>query len=360
MIRSVSHVSAMSAYALAQLNAPNGKPLISLSQNESLRAPSPRAAKAAASTLETAHLYPDPEWRELRTTLAAFHGIPEQGILCGSGSMDLISCLTQAFADEQNAVLAPAHAYPFFRTAAQMSRARFDVAPEVEGYVSVDALIEAMQPDTRIVFVANPGNPTGTRIPRSELVRLRKRLPRDVLLVIDEAYGEFADHLGEPMFDQVARGDTVVLRTFSKAYGLAGMRVGWGLFPPEIAIEVRKVMNPNNISMAGQAAAVAALADQSYMRETCDLTTSLREDFRKRLQKAGFDVPESFTNFVLIRMANADEAGRTDSILRTEGVFLRPQGGVGLPHCLRATIGSEAELDFTARILERSIKGQRI
>ena len=131
-------------------------------------------------------------------------------------------------------------------------------------------------------FVANPGNPTGTRIPRAELLRLRKGLPGDTLLVIDEAYGEFADHLGEPMFDLVGRGDTVVLRTFSKAYGLAGMRVGWGLFPPEIAGEIRKVMNPNNISVAGQAAAAAALADQAYMVETCRETAS----FARRVAQA--------------------------------------------------------------------------
>jgi len=348
----------MSPYALAQLNAPAGSRLISLSQNESLRPPSPFAIKAAADAVQAGHLYPDPDWGELRSALAELHGIPEQGILCGSGSMELIGCLTQAFVDEQNAVLTPAHAYPFFRTAAQIAQARFDSAPEDDGQISVDALVEAIRPDTRIVFVANPGNPTGTRIPRSELVRLRESLPGDILLVIDEAYGEFVDHLCEPVFDLVQRGNTVILRTFSKAYGLAGMRVGWGVFPPEIAVEMRKVMNPNNISVAGQAAAAAAQADQAYMRETCDLTISLREGFRNRLQWFGFDVPESFTNFVLIRMANADEAGRIDRALRSEGVFLRAQSGAGLPQCLRATIGTADDLDVTALILERRIKGE--
>ncbi len=352
MIRPVSHIAAMQPYALAELSAPAGKRLISLAQNESLRAPSPRAVEAAQVALQSGHLYPDPDWQALRGALSALHRIPEQGILCGNGSMELIAALTQVFAGPQKAVLAPAHAYPFFRTATQLARARFDAAPEAGEQVSVDALLEAVRPDTGIVFVANPGNPTGTRIARTELIRLRDGLDRGVLLVIDEAYGEFADHLGEPMFDLVERGDTVVLRTFSKAYGLAGMRVGWGLFPGPIAAEMRKVMNPNNISVAGQAAAAAALADQDYMRDTCTITANLRDAFAARLRAAGFDVPESFTNFVLIRFADEYQAQSADLALRNEGVFLRPQGGAGLGHCLRATIGAQEELDATAALLE--------
>lgn len=353
MIRSVAHIARMSPYALAQLSAPPGKPLISLAQNESLRPPSPVAIDAVARALEAGHLYPDPDWGALRAALSGLYDIAAEGILCGSGSMELISCLTQAFADDKNAVLAPAHAYPFFRTAAQMVQARYDVAPERDQGVCVDALLAAVRDDTRIVFVANPGNPTGTRVPRAELLRLREGLPSETLLVIDEAYGEFADHLREPMFDLCERGDTVVLRTFSKAYGLAGLRVGWGLFPPEIAREVRKIMNPNNVTIAAQAAAAAALCDQPYMRETCNETVRLREGFRERLTQAGLNVPESYTNFILIWMSSPDAARRADEALRAEGVFLRPQGGVGLAHCLRATVAEADHLDIVAGLLER-------
>ena len=357
MIPAVKHVAAMQPYALATLNAPPGKSLLSLAQNESLRPPSPAATEAAARAMTTAQLYPDPNWSNLRAALAELHGIPATGILCGNGSMELIACLTQTFADKENAVLAPAHAYPFFRTATALARARYDTAPEDGPHVSVDALLAAAQPDTRLVFVANPGNPTGTRIPRAELVRLRDGLRDDILLVIDEAYGEFADHLAEPMFDLAHRGNTVVLRCFSKAYGLAGMRVGWGLFPPDIAAEVRKVMNPNNISAAGQAAATAALADQSYMRDTCRMTANLRDNFTNRLRSAGLDVAESFTNFVLIRFANADVARRADMALRAEGLILRGQSGAGLPECLRATVSNADRLNKAAEILERWAEG---
>ncbi|MEX0306932.1 MAG: histidinol-phosphate transaminase [Ruegeria sp.] len=360
MIRAVSHISVMSPYALAQLNPPVGKRLISLSQNESIRPPSPHSVTAACKALAAGHLYPDPDWGDLRAALSELHSLPMDGILCGNGSMELIACITQAFADENNAVLAPAHAYPFFRTAAGLARARFDIAPEQDGYVSVDALLEAVRHDTRMLFLANPGNPTGTRISRTELLRLRDALRGDILLVIDEAYGEFADHLNEPMFDLVKRGNTVVLRTFSKAYGLAGMRVGWGVFPTDIAVEIRKVLSPNNISLAGQAAATAALADQPYMHETSALTAGLRDGFSNQLRRAGFDLPESFTNFVLIRLRNAKEAQRADEALREEGVFLRPQGGAGLTDCLRVTIGVADDLDFAAGLLERWIKKERL
>ena len=357
MIRPTPHVVAMSPYALAELNAPAGKRLISLSQNESLRRPSPQVGDAVVNAVANAHLYPDPEWAGLRNELAALHRIPASAILCGNGSMELIACLTQTYCDEQGAVLAPAHAYPFFLTATELTRARYDAAPEEGVTASVDSLLAAVQPDTRIVFIANPGNPTGTRIPRAELVRLREGLRGDILLVVDEAYGEFADHLGEPVFDLVGRGDTVILRTFSKAYGLAGMRVGWGLFPESIAGEVRKVMNPNNISAAGQAAAAAALSDQAYMRETCAITARLRDGFLHRLREAGFDVAESFTNFALIRFDDARAAQQADAALRAEGVVARAQSGVGLSDCLRVTIGTAEELNFAASLLEHWAMG---
>lgn len=342
MIRVPPHIAQMSPYALAKMNAPVGKPLISLSQNECLRPPSQKVVKAAATVLAASALYPDPDWRDLRHALANLHDIDEENILCGNGSLDLIGCLARAYARPRRAVLAPAHAYPFFKTAAQMADARFDTAPETGTTVSVDALLEAVQPDTGLVFIANPGNPTGTRIPKAELMRLRASLRDDILLVIDEAYGEFVDHLGESSLDKVEAGNTVVLRTFSKAYAMAGFRVGWGLFPPAIALELRKVMNPNNISAASQAAARAALDDQAYMRETCALTSRLREQAQAQLRSAGFAVHSSFTNFILIKLSNTKAAQSADKALCAQGIILRRQHGAGLPHALRMTVGGQS------------------
>ena len=356
MIRPVDHISTLSPYTLASLTAPVGKRLISLSQNESLRPPSPMALKAAAEAISGGQLYPDPNWNDLRSALAELHGIDVSKILCGNGSMELILCLLLAYADPNSAVLAPAHAYPFFRTATRLARARYDTAPESGGRVSIDALLAAVRKDTRIVLVANPGNPTGTRNTRCELMRLRNELPDDILLVIDEAYGEFTDGLDPPVFDLAELGNTAVLRSFSKAYGLAGLRVGWGVFPETIAAEIRKVMNPNNVSLAGQAAATAALSDQQYMRETCRLTGQLRDDFISRLRNAGFDLPGSSTNFALIRFDDAEMAESVDKALRREGVVARAQTGAGLPECLRVTVGAQSHLNLVAAILERWVE----
>ncbi len=356
MIAPHPHVAAMAPYALADLSAPEGKRLISLSQNESARPPSPKAAQAIRKAAENPHLYPDPDWSELRYALADLHSLNADQILCGNGSLDLIGCLARAYLSADDAALAPEHAYPFFKTATLTTGARFDTAKETNLCADIDALLAAVQPDTKIVFLANPGNPTGTRLPGAEVRRLRDALPETVLLVVDEAYGEFADHLNEPMFDLVNRGDTLVLRTFSKAYGLAGMRVGWGYFPQDIAAQMRKVMSPNNVALAGQMAGLAVLKDQAYMRATCEETATLRDNFVKRMRTAGLHVPASYTNFALLQFASEETARRVDRAMRQEGIFLRAQGGAGLPNCLRATVGVADDMDLAAELIEAALQ----
>ena len=356
MTNALDHIQKMSPYALADMTAPSGANLISLSQNESLRPPSPEAIKAATASLSNGSQYPDPDWTDLRTALSDLHNIPAGKILCGTGSLDLIGCLARAFSGPERAILAPEHAYPFFKTAAQMANARFDTAPERNGSVCVDTLLTAIKPNTSIVFVANPANPTGTRIPKSDLQRLRANLRSDIILVIDEAYGEFSDPLGERCWDMVNSDNCIVLRTFSKAYSMAGFRIGWGLFPERIAGEVRKVMNPNNVTLAAQTAAVAAVRDQSYMQQTCQITATLRDRAARALTKAGFDILPSVTNFLLIQFATTARAKAADSALRTQGIFLRRQQGAGLPHALRMTIGPEPETLTAIAHLERWIK----
>lgn len=351
MITARPHIAAMGAYALADLKVPEGKRLISLSQNESPIPPSPRARDAAQKALSESALYPDPDWTDLRQAIANVHGLDPGNILCGAGSMELIGCLIRVFSGPGTEVLASSHSYAFFRTATQAAGARYVAAAERDRTVSVDSLLAAITPATRIVCVANPGNPTGTRIGRADLLRLRNGLPDNVLLILDEAYGEFADSPGEEMWDLPLRENTVVLRTFSKAYGLAGMRVGWGLFPPAIAAEVRKVLNPNNVSGPAQAAATAAMNDQVYMKATVAETARRRVNFVADLRGRRFDASESHTNFILIDLATAAAAASATEALRREGIILRPMGGYGLPHCLRATIGSEEDMALAAEVL---------
>jgi len=327
--------------------------MISLAQNESACPPSPAALAAAAAALAGAALYPGPDCADLCAAIAGVHGLPPGQILCGAGSMDLIGAVARAYLAPGDRALMPAYGYMYFATAARLAGASVDLAPEAGLTVDIAALLDHVTPATRVVFVANPGNPTGTRIGRADILALRDGLPDDVLLVVDEAYAEFAPPA--PAFDLAARGNTVVLRSFSKAYGLAGLRAGWGFFPDAVRSEVQKTMPPNGLSAPTEAAAAAAMRDQGWMRATVATTAARRDRFRDRLREIGLDVPDSHANFVLIGFGTATAATRVDAALRTGGIALRGMAGYGLPDRLRATIGSEEAMDRAADIIERSL-----
>ena len=351
------HIAAMAPYAVANLSVREGLPLISLAQNESLRPPSPRAIAAGQQALKPGALYPDPDYPELRAAIAAQHGVDEELILCGAGSMELITCITQAFAGPGRRVLSSQYGYALFSNSAEKVMAPYDAAEEENLTVSVDRLLEAVTPETALLFVANPGNPTGTRLPNAELVRLRAELPEHVILIVDEAYGEFADGDDARLIPLVEQGRTIILRTFSKAYGLAAARAGWGLFPPELGSEVRKLIIPSSISSVSAAMAQAAMEDQKYMRETCDLTVQLLNEFCRRVSSNGLRCTDSRTNFVLIEFSSVEDAQSADQALREVGIVMRGMGGYGLPHCLRATVADAPIMQLAAATLEAWAKG---
>ena len=337
-------VARMAPYALAELPDGDGR-AISLAQNESLRPPSPEAIGAARAAAASAALYPDPDWTALRRAIVEVHALEPSQLLVGAGSMELIGAIASSYLNPGDAALTTEHGYLFFRTATSLAGGRVELAAETQRVVDVDRLLEAARSDTRIVFVANPGNPTGTRLPRSELARLRDSLPETALLVIDEAYGEFVDAPDASSWPLVERGDTVILRTFSKAYGLAGMRVGWGVFPNDIAAEVRKSLNPNNVGAPAQAAAAAAMRDQSYMRETVAKTAAGREAFISAARALGLTADDSAANFALIGFPGEDAASFVERALRDDGVIVRTMDGYGLAAFLRVTI---ADVDAMA------------
>lgn len=348
MIRPCAYVAAMAAYALADLG---GEEKPTLAQNESAFPPSPKAKAAGIAALDRAALYPDPDWQVLRDALAATHGVARDLILCGAGSMDLIDTVIRGFAGPGDEVLATSYSYLFVAAATARARATYVTVPETGFRVPVDALLAAVTERTRIVFICNPGNPTGTCIPNTEILRLRQGLGNDILLVIDQAYGEFDDQDQTPVFALAGHGDTVILRTFSKAYGLAGQRIGWGIFPPAIGAEIRKLQNSNNVTIVGLAMATAALADQAHMRQTVERTAALRDRFLAGLIQAGYTVPESRTNFVMIPFADQSAARRADAELRKAGIIMRGLGGYGLAHCLRATIAPEEVMQRAMAII---------
>lgn len=348
MIRPCAYVAAMDAYALADLG---GQEKPTLAQNESAFPPSPKAKSAGIAALERAALYPDPDWLALRDIIAASHGLAHNLLLCGAGSMDLIDTVIRAFSGPGDEVLATSYSYLFAAAAAARANARYVTVPETDFRVSVDTLLAAVTARTRIVFVCNPGNPTGTRIANADLVRLRQALAGDILLVIDQAYGEFDDQDQRPVFALADRGDTVILRTFSKAYGLAGQRIGWGIFPPAIGAEIRKLQNSNNVTIVGLAMAGAAMSDQAYMHQTVARTSAIRDRCRAQLCDAGYVVPESHTNFLMIPFADQAAARRADTELRKAGIIMRGLAGYGLAHCLRATVGPEDVMQRAGEIL---------
>jgi histidinol-phosphate aminotransferase len=355
MIKPVPHVGAMGAYALADLG---GDGTISLAQNESAFPPSPAAIAAGVAALDQMPLYPDPEWPEMRAAIADVHGLDAAIILCGAGSMELIGCLIRAFAESNDRVLGTDYGYAFVASAVAQVQADYVRANEVNLTISVDDILAAVTSGTKIVFVCNPGNPTGTMIPNSEIIRLRDNLSGDVMLVVDQAYGEFADETDDlaEIFALVDRGDTVILRTFSKAYGLAAARAGWGYFPTKIGNEVRKILNPNNISIVSQAISAAAMLDQTYVRACVAKTAAIRDRFSKRARALGLTVPQSYTNFVLLQFDSAETAKRADVELRENMLLMRGMEGYGLPDCLRATICAEPIMDRALTVLKGVLK----
>ena len=360
MIEPQAHVAALAAYPLAELKAPPGKRLVSLAQNESCMPPSPKALAAAGKAMATSQLYPDPDWTELRAAIAAVHDIAPETILCGAGSMELISALMRCYGGPSADVLSTQYAYAFFKTATMAAGGDYRWVEERDFTINVDAILEAVRPDTRVVCVANPGNPTGTRIPNHEIVRLRAELPEDILLVVDEAYGEFSDDPADHIFALAERGDTVILRTFSKAYALAGARVGWGVFPSAVAGHVRKLLHPNNISAASQAASAAAMLDRGYMRAVRGETIARRDHFSQQVIALGLNAIPSSTNFVLIEFSSVNSAKDAANALLEEGVLMRGMAGYGLPHCLRATIGNAADMDLAIRVLSHLFERRSI
>lgn len=350
-VQPLPHIAALAAYGYVPVDIAPGKKLVPLALNESAFPPSPTVPRAIADAAEKARFYGDSSWTELRAAISEVHQLNPEMILVGAGSMELISRLIPAYVGPGDRVLSTAYSYAFFRTATQAAGGTYDAVDEPDRTVSVDLILDSVDDRTKLVCIVNPGNPTGTRISRAEILRLRTGLPEDVILVIDEAYAEFADLLGEQLFDMAASGNTIILRTFSKAYGMAGIRVGWGYFPPSIAGEVRKLLNVGNVPEISLAAATAAMQDQQYMAGVRDRTSALRDRFRDQVRTIGLDVDDSYTNFVLIRFRDKEEAASADAALRAEGIKMRPMAMYSLPHCLRATISVAEDMDFTHRVL---------
>lgn len=319
---------------------------IKLSSNECALGASPKAVAAAQKAAADLHRYPDSAAAALRAAIAAANGIPAEQIVCGDGSDELLHLLCQAFAGPGDEVLHTEHGFVVYPMVALAVGATPVKAAEVRCRVDVDLLLARVTPRTRVVFVANP-NSTGTYIPAVEVDRLRRKLPAEVLLVLDAAYAEYVEpHDYEPGIAAVrASAGTVMTRTFSKAFGLAGVRLGWAFCPPAIADALNRLRAPFNVTLPAQAAGVAALDDKEFSASVRAHNAQWRPWLEQELRALGLDPVPSVANFVLTRFPGGEaQASAANAALTANGVLVREMKAYGLGDCLRITVGREDEL----------------
>jgi len=325
--------------------------IIKLASNEGAFGPSPKAVAALQDAAKTLHRYPDGGATALREAIAKRFGLDGERIVCGAGSDELLSLLTYSYAGPGDEVLYTEHGFLIYPIAAKAAGATPVKAPETNLRANVEALLDAVTDKTRIVFIANPNNPTGTYLTHAELTMLRAGLPDDVLLVIDAAYAEFVGRNDyAPGIELVDAGqNTVMTRTFSKLFALGGLRIGWGYFPTEVADVMNRVRGPFNVSAAAQVAAIASLEDLAFQEKCFEHNTVWIAKTEAALNDLGIATTASVGNFVLARFGDVGTAEKADAFLRERGIIVRRVAAYGLPDCLRVSIGAPDEMqDFIA------------
>jgi histidinol-phosphate aminotransferase len=324
---------------------------IKLSSNESALGPSPSAVAAYLAAAQGLAYYPEGGAQVLREAIARTYALDPARIVCGHGSDELLTLLAGAYLRPGDEVLFSEHAFIVYRIATLANSAVPAAAPEKDLKVDVEAMLSRVGPRTRIVYLANPNNPTGGYLTREEVGRLHSGLSGDTLLVIDAAYAEYVRRDDYETGAELAAkfSNVVMTRTFSKIYGLAALRVGWAYCPFEVADVLNRVRGPFNVSAPAQAAATAALEDRAHV----DASRAHNERWLAYLidgvRQAGFRCDDSVGNFTLIHFAGADEARAADAFLTKRGLILRGLDNYGLPHCLRLTVGRE---DANRRVVE--------
>ncbi len=316
-----------------------------LASNENPLGPSPRAVAAAREACGKVHLYPDGSAYYLRNALAAKLGVRPEEVMVGHGSNELIELLVRSFVLDGEEVLTSAQSFVAYRLAAQsLGRTLVEAPMKARFHYDLDALRKLLSRRTKLVFLANPDNPTGTWFDEQELVPFLDAVPKDTLVVLDEAYVEFVDAPGFQDSLALRRRfpNLVVLRTFSKIYGLAGLRLGYGLARPEVVEYVDRVRAPFNVNLVAQAAGIAALGDAEHVERSRALVREERPFLAEGLQALGATVVPSQGNFLLADFPGRPGKDLFEALLR-EGVVVRPMGGYGFPTAQRITVGLRAD-----------------
>ena len=333
--------------------------LIRLDSNENPLGPSPLAIDAIRSALTNANLYPDDDCGELRRKLAAHHNLPEEQTLVTAGSTGLLSLLCQTLlAPGLNAVTSE-RSFVIYSQIVRATGAQLIEAPMREDTFDLAAILDAINAQTRLVFLANPNNPTGTMLQASEVEKFLAQVPGHVVVTLDEAYYEYAAHFAalrgiaySRSLDYVRQGaNVIVLRTFSKVHGLAGLRVGYGFGPAELLTYCAQMRNTYSVASVAEAAALAAMDDQDHIDRTLQLNADQAEVLIKGLSELGYRVVPTWANFIYFDIG--EDALDFATRLHKEGVVIRPLGPWGAPHCIRVSIGTAEQNQFFLEAVRR-------
>lgn len=335
------------AYVPGESRVPGGVKPIKLSSNETPLGPSPKAVQAFTAAGVALERYPDGQASLLRQAIARRYGLNPDRIVCGAGSDELISLIAHAYLGPGDEGLFTEHGFLLYRIVVLAAGATPVVAPETNLKADVDAILARVTPRTRIVFLANPNNPTGTYLGIDEVRRLRANLPDDVLLLLDAAYAEYVRRNDyEAGLELVATTEnTVMTRTFSKIFGLAGLRIGWAYCPAAVADALNRIRGPFNLSAPSIAAGAAAMDDVAHIEAAVRHNDAWLPWLTTEIGKLGLAVTPSVANFVLVHfpVEPGRDAAAADAFLKERGIILRRVAGYGLPGALRLTIGTEDE-----------------
>ncbi|WP_415183390.1 histidinol-phosphate transaminase [Phaeovulum sp.] len=326
---------------------------VKLSSNENPFGPSDRAKEAFSRAVHRLNRYPNTDHAALRDAIGEAHGLDPARIICGVGSDEIIHFLCQAYAGPRDEVVFTEHGFLMYRISAMAAGAAPVAVPERERTTDVDAILAACGKKTKLVFLANPNNPTGTMIGLAEVERLAKALPKQAILVLDGAYAEYVEGYDGGADLATRLPNVFMTRTFSKIYGLGGLRIGWGYGPRAIIDVLNRIRGPFNLSNAQLEAAEAAVRDQDHVTRCRDENTRMRAWLAEALAEKGVPSDTSTANFILARFADEADATACDDYLRAEGLIVRRVSGYGLPHCLRITVGDESSCRRVAHAIGR-------
>ncbi|MBD0415324.1 pyridoxal phosphate-dependent aminotransferase [Oryzicola mucosus] len=356
----VPYLSAKTLTVVKSIDTSGAARVVNLGLNESWLGPAPGVVDALQRTAADVHRYADPACSTMRMAIGRQFGLDPARIVCGNGSEELLDAIGRVYARAGDEILFPAYSFLQFAIVAYRIGARAVESPLGPDFsVDIDALLAAVTPATRVVFLANPNNPTGVAVPMEEVARLARELPSNIVLVLDCAYAEYVDPAdGAEAFAIADRHPNVVVtRTFSKAYGMASARAGWGYGHSAVVTALNNVRGIGNVNGMAQAAATVAIAQQDFIATVRERTAEGRRHLEQGLIALGFEVAPSEANFAFARLPGADAGWAAATVLRLakRGYVIRSNEDYGLPEWLRISIGDTADIDALLELMRQEL-----